>query len=442
MKNLIYIFLSAAIIAGIGKKSFAQPAKTNTLLTLESAIQEALQNNFDLQLAKNDEEIAVIQDNWGNAGRLPTINANAGYNYSNTNLRQKLTTGQDINRNGASFQNENASVSVQWRIYNGGRVIAAKNRLEESVNIANLTLRQRANEVVYNVITAYINILRFQKQLDATLESIKLFEERMNLAENRFNIGVAGKSDYLQALADLNLQKNLVIAIENNIALSKNSLNNQLARDPQTKFEIAPVVSEVILPERATLLVSVDTLNPQLLINKSQSLILIQQSKEINAQRLPILSINSGANLNNSNNSAGFTLRNTTYGPNAGFSVAIPIFQGGVVKQQLKVNEVLQNSQDINFKVLKNNLLTGLANAYNNYENAKRQYQLEQSNLEVIKENNEIAMERFKKASITTVEFRQTQLDYVESQTRMINAQFQMKQAEADVLLIMGKLVE
>jgi outer membrane protein TolC len=442
MKNLIYIFLSAAIIAGIGQKSFAQPAKPDALLTLEDAIQQALQNNFDLQLAKNDEEIAIIQDNWGNAGRLPIINANAGYNYSNTNLRQKLTTGQDINRNGASFQNENASILAQWRLYSGGRVIAAKSRLEESVNIANLSLRQRANEVVYNVITAYVNILRFQKQLDATREVILLFEERMKLAENRFNIGVAGKSDYLQALADLNLQKNLVIAIENNIALSKNSLNNQLSRDPQTEFKISPTVVEVVLPERGTLLVSLDTLNPQLLINKSQSLILIQQSKEINAQRLPIISFNTGANLNNSNNSAGFTLQNTTYGPSAGLSVSIPIFQGGVIKQQLKVNSVLQNSQEINFKVLKNNLLTALANAYNNFDNAKRQYQLEQSNIEVIRENNEIAMERFKKASITTVEFRQTQLDFVESQTRMINAQFQMKQAEADVLLIMGKLVE
>lgn len=51
-------------------------------------------------------------------------------------------------------------------------------------------------------------------------------------------------------------------------------------------------------------------------------------------------------------------------------------------------------------------------------------------------------MERFKKASITTVEFRQTQLDLVESQTRSINAQYQMKQAEADVMLIVGKFVE
>jgi len=53
-----------------------------------------------------------------------------------------------------------------------------------------------------------------------------------------------------------------------------------------------------------------------------------------------------------------------------------------------------------------------------------------------------IAMERFRKASITSVELRQTQVNLIESQTRMINARYQMKQAEADVMLVMGKLVE
>jgi outer membrane protein TolC len=412
------------------------------LLTLEDAIAQGLSANFDIKVLKNEEAIALIQNNWGNAGRLPTINGTAGYNYSNTNLRQKLVNGTLIERNGASFQNENANVQVQWRLYSGGRVIAAKKRLEQTALIANLQIRQQANQVVYNIITAYLNILRLEKQLEATNETIKLFEERKKLAENRFNIGVAPKSDFLQATADLNLQRNLVITLENNIALSKTFLNNQLARNPDEAFEVSDNVADANLPNRKELLASIDSLNPQLLINKTQSLVLMQQAKEINAQRLPIVTINAGGNLNNNNNSAGFTLQNTTYGPNAGIGIAIPIFQGGVVKQQLRVNEVQQKNQALSLEILRNNLLTSLANAYNNYENARRQLELERQNLEVIKENNVIAMERFKKASITTVEFRQTQLDLVESQTRIINAQYQMKQAEADIMLIVGKLVE
>ena len=103
---------------------------------------------------------------------------------------------------------------------------------------------------------------------------------------------------------------------------------------------------------------------------------------------------------------------------------------------------MLQNTQSVSFSLIRNNLLTSLSNAYATYKNAKRTNELELSNLEAIKENNGIAMERFKKATITTVEFRQTQLDLIESQNRVINSVYLMKQAEADILLIMGKLVE
>jgi outer membrane protein TolC len=415
---------------------------TDSVLTLRNAIDMALVNNFDIRIARNNEDIADIQNNWGNAGRLPTVSGGAGYTYSSNNLRQKLTNGTEIIRNGASFQNENANISAQWRLYNGGRVLAAKDRLNELQKISSLQWRDQANQVVYQVITAYLNILRFEKQRETTMEIIQLFEERMKLAENRFTIGVAGKSDYLQAVADLNLQKSLIIQIENNLAISKNLLNNQLARDPSTPFKVSFQIAEVTLAPLPILAQGIDTLNPQLLINKSEAVVLAKQYKEINALRLPTVSLNAGANFNNSQNSAGFTLQNTTYGPNAGIQLAVPIFQGGVIKQQMRVNKVLQNTQVIGFQRIRNDLLSSLNNAYITYQNAKRQHELELGNLDVIRENNLIAMERFKKASITTVEFRQTQIDLVESQTRVINAVYLMKQAEADILVIMGKLVE
>jgi outer membrane protein TolC len=444
MKDRIKI-ITLIFICFLGQRTLVTAQNTlftDSVLTLRNAIDMALDNNFDIRIARNNEDIADIENNWGNAGRLPTVSGGAGYTYSSNNLKQKLTNGTEIIRNGASFQNQNANVSAQWRLYNGGRVLAAKDRLDELEKISNLQWRDQANQVVYQVITAYLNILRFEKQRETTMEIIQLFEERMKLAENRFTIGVAGKSDYLQAVADLNVQKSLIIQIENNLAISKTLLNNQLARDPGTPFTVSFQIAEVTLAPLAILAQGIDTLNPQLLINKSEAVVLAKQYKEINALRLPTVSLNAGANFNNSQNSAGFTLQNTTYGPNAGIQLAVPIFQGGVIKQQMRVNKVLQNTQVIGFQRIRNDLLSSLNNAYVTYQNAKRQHELELGNLDVIRENTQIAMERFKKASITTVEFRQTQIDLVESQTRVINAVYLMKQAEADILVIMGKLVE
>jgi len=439
MNRNLFLFQSSRLLALVFLM-LSTKVQAQERLTLNNAIQLALEKNFNLAIARNDEEVSQIQNNWGNAGRLPTVSGQAGYNISSNNLDQRLSNGTNIKRNGATFQSENASVNAQWRVFNGFRVLAAKERLDEQQRIANIGVRQQANLVVYDVITAFINVLRFQAQKKANQELSLLVEERKILAENRFNIGVAGKSDYLQAAADFNAAKANIISIENSIAQEKVRLNNLMSRNPMDSIVIADTVWEVKFGNRDQILAAVDTMNPALLIARSQLNVLYQQRREINAQRLPTLSINAGAGVNNSVNSAGFTLRNTTYGPNAGVQLAVPIFQGNVVKQNLKVNEVFQKSQQVQIENIRNDLMAALARAYNNYNNAQRQFALENENLEVVKENNLIAMERFKKASITSVEFRQTQINLIESQTRMINARYDMKQAEADVFQNMGKV--
>lgn len=412
------------------------------LLTLNDAIKQALENNYDVQIAKNDQSIADIQNNWGNAGRLPTVAATGGYNISNSNVFQKLNTGVEIQRKGATLQSENAGITAQWRIFNGFRVTAAKRRLEEQETISNLGVKQQANETVYNVIVGYLNLMRLQLERKALQETIALFQERMTLAQNRFTIGVAAKSDWLQAQVDFNEQQNSLLQNELDTKAAITNLNNLMARNADDNYMVTDTVERVNLPSRSNIIQVLDTLNPQLLIAKRNQLVLVQLSKEINAQRLPTLSLNTGVNLNNSKNSAGQLLRNTNYGPAAGLSLAVPIYSAGLVKQQLKVNSVQQKTQQVIYDQIKNDLQTSLANAFNSNENAQKKYALEMETLEVVKENNMIAMERFRKGSITTVELRQTQLNFIESQTRMINAMYQMKQAEADILLIMGRLVQ
>jgi outer membrane protein len=415
---------------------------TQPLLTLNEAIKQALEKNYDIQIAKNDEAITIVENNWGNAGRLPTVAASGGYTVSNSNVFQKLNTGAEIERKGATLQSENASLSAQWRIFNGFRVTAAKRRLEEQEVIGNLVVKQQANETVYNVITGYLNLMRLQLEKKALEETLALFGERMTLAQNRFTIGVASKSDYLQAQVDYNEQQNNLMINELNTKSAVNYLNNLMVKNADEAFVVSDTVGTIQLPSRSEIIAGLDTLNPQLLIAKRNQLVLIQLSKEINAQRLPTLALNAGANLNNSNNSAGQLLRNTNYGPVAGVTLAVPIYQAGLVKQQLRVNAIQQKTQQVQFDQIKNDLQTSLANAFNSNENARKKYALEKTTLEVVKENNFIAMERFRKGSITSVELRQTQLNFIESQTRMINAMYQVKQAEADILLIMGRLVQ
>jgi len=408
------------------------------ILTLNDAIQQSLQNGYDIQVAKNDVEIAAISNSWAVAGRYPLVSAGTGFSTSLTNLQQNLSNGTIIKRNGAINRNLNANISANWAIFNGWRVTTAKHRLETLEEISTINLRQQSNLTVYNVITNYYNIARLQQQLAALKETIVLFQERVKLSKARFEIGTAAKNDYLQSQVDYNDQRNAMLQIENDILVAKTALNNVMSRDPAIAFTVSDSVARVTLPAKTIALQNIDSLNPQILSNRKQELVILDQYKEIRSQLYPTVNLLASANFVRANNSAGFNLLNQNYGPQAGFGVTIPLFQGGIVKRQLQVNDIQLKTQKTQTENLRNSLQTTLVNAYNEYDNAQRQYSLQQENLALIKENSFIAMERFRRAAITLVDLRQVQLSLVGTNTNLINALYLMKINELTLQYLAG----
>lgn len=433
MKKSLYIllFLFGAICI----------SRTQEILSLNNAIGMALKRNYNIQLAQNDVEIAKESNSWAAAGKLPTASLNGFNNNSLTNLNQKLNNGTEIVRNGVRNNTLGANGQVSYRIYGGKRVSIIKERFNLQEALTNEGLKQDISQTIFDVTNRYININRLIKQRNAIIETISFFEERSKLSKSRFDVGTAGKNDYLQSQVDLNVQRNNEINLINNIQLAKMDLNEILARDPNTPFNVDEIIIPENLPSKEEMLAAIDSLNPQMTLLRYNKKILNQNALEIKALQKPSIFINGGVNFNYNNNTAGFNLFQQTYGPTAGFNISYPLFTNPIAKQQLRINQLQQNSQDLQLESMKQSLWSFAADAYQNFENAKNLIALEESNLDIIREHNSIAMERFRKASITTVELRQAQLNLVEAQNRIINARFVLKQSELQILWVMGRLV-
>lgn len=415
-------------------------AQAPVKLTIEEAIQIAVEKNFDVVIEKNAQQIGRINNNWGTAGLYPNINITGTSGIASNSLEQKLSNGTTIKKNGAILRNINAGFAVSWRIFDGMKMFASKKRLEELETMGELTFRKQVNTTVFDVIAAYYQIVQLNQQKKALQETIKFFEERRQIAESRFTIGTAPKTDFLQAQVDLNQQKANLLTIENNVRVAKAGFNNLLSRAPETVFD----VQEVIQPDAAISFASLQqksqTDNYDLLLAQSSLSVLVQQKREIISQRLPSVTLNGNFNLAQSKNDAGFTLYNRNLGPSGNIGVAIPVFQGGNIKRQEKIAEINIKNQQIVIDQLKNQVNTSLVSAYYNFQNALNLVDLEKSTLLLIQENNLIATERFRKLAITSLELRQVQLDYINGQTRYINALYMAKLAEAEMKMIAGEL--
>ncbi len=409
-------------------------------LTLDEAIVLALKQNPNILLDQNGIEYAKATNSWAAAGRLPTVSLNGIYNRSVVDLNQKLSNGTEIIRNGVNNSVINVNGQFSYRLYNGKKIYIIKKRLDLQEELAGIGLQQDVNQTAYDVISKYIAINRLQKQRNAILETISFFEERVRLSKSRFEIGTAAKNDYLQSQVDLNVQRASELNLINNIELAKMDLNKVLARDPFTKFMVQDILIPSELPTKESMMQAIDSTNPNIIALKFNQKILDQLAAEIKTQQIPSLFANATASFNKNSSTAGFNLFTQQYGPQAGLSISFPIFNGPIVKQQLNANRIQREAQDIQIENVKQNLLSIAALAYQNFDNAKSQIALEEQNLEVIKEHNSISMERFRKASITTVELRQAQLNLVEAQNRIINARYTLAQSIAQVGFVMGIL--
>src|SRR5260221_4954937 len=87
------------------------------ILTLDEAIANALQKNYDIILSRNDSAIAAIDYSYRGAAFLPRINANAGTLWNNNSQRQTLSDGTKRNKSGLRSNNINSQLALSWTLF-------------------------------------------------------------------------------------------------------------------------------------------------------------------------------------------------------------------------------------------------------------------------------------------------------------------------------------
>jgi outer membrane protein len=427
--------LALAILFGTGLQA------QDSILTARKAVDIAMQINLRIDIAKTDQDIARINNNWGNAGKWPTIAANIGNTFSLQNLNQTLANGTEINRNGATTNATNANLVASWRIYNGMRIRATKQRFEELEKMGDIQLQQEITRVTFDVLIAYYNIVRLNLQVKATGAIIELSREREKIAETRFNVGSAAKTDMLQASIDLNAEITNLENIYRQIETSKTLLNNLLKRPPDAPIVVADSNFTIRMIDLEEYKAKIETQNFNMLLAQRDRAILIQDRRIINSQRLPLLTLNSVTSYNRSKATGGFFLTNQTYGPNIGLNLNIPIYNSNIFKTQLRVNEAQQKQQELVIEQLRMDLNRDMQIAFQEYQNALKISEIEKANVKLAEENNFIATERFKNLQSNSIELRQAQESLSQAQDRFINARFRAKVAATTIELISGEVL-
>ena len=414
-------------------------AKAQVSITLKGAIDTTLKNSFDIQIAANSVMISKINNTAGVAGGLPSVNASLTDNQSITKVFQRLNSGVEIEKNSASGNNLSSNITAGILLFNGFRVVATRARLDHLQKQNELQLNLLIQNSIASVMAKYYDIVRQLEYLKIIRTTLEVTQKELEIVTDRKNVGMANDADYLQALIDVNSVKQNLKSQELVVDQTKTELLQLMSNKKYDQFNI----SDSIVVDKSLQLNPILAFlekNPQYLSAGQQVKISEQVVKEVSALRYPSLRLNTGANFNRNQSAAGLTLMNKNYGPFAGLSLQVPIYNGNTYKIQKETAHYNLNNAKLEQQNLLNTLTAEAVKTYQEYSTTLLQLNSQENSVELSGQLIKVVMERFKVNQATILEVKAAQASFENTGYQLVNLKYAAKIAEIELKRLLYQL--
>ena len=398
-------------------------------LSLSDAVRLALEQNFAIKIAQSDVEIAQLNNTRANAGMLPLVALNANNNATAINFQQKLANGSEIKRPLAFTNNFNTNISANWTLYDGKRMYMEKNRLQLLDDMGQLQLRATMQDIADQTALAWLEVSRRKTVLENIDEILKVFNERLQLATNRLNIGVGNKVDMLQAQIDVNRTEKERITAQNNYRDAQRNLNTLLVRAPELPTTTTSLPIQLPpLPDTAAFLQKILTTNTDLSMLQYRLQVTQNGVEQAKALQKPRVGVTGGYSFQRSDNTAGFFLFSMQHGPLLGVNFTMPLYTGGNLERQRAVAQVESEKIDLQIKQLQVALQQQFYSLTGRLSALRQSLVLDNQTLALAREQQTIASERFRAGQSNILELREAQL-------ALESALFSVQQTQYDIFV-------
>ena len=417
-------------------------AQVQEPLDLEKALQLGLENNLQVKIGVENRNLRELDKKIA-AGSLfmPSLNANYLRSFATEDVTQTFVSDPKNPREIDAAKSKNKAYSFVGIYGFRPESLLTMRRLGMLEEISDLDAKIIVENTVAGISTAYYRLILELQRLKVLQQTLFLSKARLDISQAQYELGGAGKRDFLAAQVDYNGDSSLLMTQYQVIQNARVNLNELLAADPDTNFLIQD--STITIGDRLTLETLYESAfleNKLLLVNQRNNNEAFLRIKELQASRLPGINLNSSFNNSVFNSDAGFLIQNERQGLNYGGSITFNLFSGLTLNRRIQSAKVNQRIQDYSLEQYEIQLKSDIQRAYNTYDNNLGLLSIEQTNYQVAKENSEIALERFRLGIASYLEFRDAQVNLLSAENRLITSIFQIKQQEIELLRLSGKI--
>lgn len=435
----LILLLTATVNAQVQK-----PPVVSNVLNLQECIQIGLENNFDLQIVRNEELISDNNVTIGNAGFLPDVNINSGYNIRSNNSSQlPANSGETVESRNSNTQTFDAGANLNWTIFEGFRVQTNYKRLKELQMVGEIYTRHELENLVSGLTAEYYNYVQQQIRLGNLEYAVSLSKERLRIVEARYQVGSLSRLDLQQARVDFNADSSMLIQQYEILNRSRIKLNELMGVDVEKQFMAADTT---ILFNTAMLK---DDLfnrtmkyNSFLQLSKSNLTLSELELSNLKSRNYPYLRLNAGYGFTHFDYNTGNLNRQRNWGPNVGVTIGYTLFDGFNRNREQKNQKIIIRNRELELQRDKLAIESDFANMWMAYQNNIELTKLEVESLDNAKINYDIAMERYRIGDLSGLELREAQNSLLEAEQRLLSAQYNTKLYEISLMQISGSITE
>jgi outer membrane protein TolC len=427
-ENVLLFWLVVLSIPGM---LFAQQTEQPSSITLQQAVNIALEKNPEHKVALADTKAASADVKEARSFLLPHVAFSETATRGNdpvyvfgSKLRQQRFTTADFALNAlntpAPFGNFATRFGGTWNLFDSFGSWRAINRAERVKDAAGHQLERTDQEIIFHVVDSYYGVLLAKKQLEIAEASMKTAQAIQNRSKDRFESGVVVESDLLSAQVRVAIRKQEFIRAQNNLALARAQLGTSIGISRENEFEPGEALEEKNLP--ATTLEEAEKkaveLRPDLKRIRSEEAAQQQIVSAAKSSFGPRVNAFAGWEADNPTFLAGGGGNNWL----AGIEVKVDLFDGGAKKARLSRERAMQEKVAAAKEMATDVTRLEVRRAYYELNSARQQVEVARATIAASQESLRINQNRYDSGLSTITDLlaaeetaRRTQAEYWEA---------------------------
>ncbi len=423
--SLNALSISILLILGVNLNALSLKESVSEVIKTNPVISERLTNYRATQ-----QDLNIAESEY-----YPRVDIRAVAGYNDLGGLKDYSQNSDFKHNvvDLNYKNYETSLTITQNIFDGFGTMHKVDYEEARILAAAYNYVEKANDVAFKMVGAYIDLLRSKELTQTAIENVQINEDIYIKVKNLFDSGLTTESEVKKIESSLLLSRSNLIVQKNNAKDSEYSYKTILGRMPDLNNMQKPDLN-IPMPEsiQRAALYSIEH-NPSLLVSNYN----IKGSQALYKQRkkdyYPKLDFEASQFYNDVEKVNTFDSPDDRF--KARLILTYNLFRGGsdranIQKHLSKINQEVAIKRD-----LKRQVIEGLELSWNAYEMIGKQI----STLKKYKEYSEETLVLYKDEYDLG---RRSLLDLLSSQNDVINARSQIITAEYEYLFAKYRILD